>query len=556
MIPIFRAKLRPPPSPAHYVDRSRLLRLLDDLIAGPLTLVVAPAGTGKTSLLSGWATKTEKSTAWLSLDETDADAVQFWSGVVAALETVVPQCSKGARARLRRRNGVQDAVAQLLTDLEAQRPEVVLIVDDLQLVDADAAIAGTLVQFVLHLPTWLHVVLMSRRQPDLPLERLRGRGHLGELHFAELRFSHDEAVELVSRLTPSMRADERRTVAEDADGWAAGLQLAAIASRSEQAQRGRDLPGVGAEIAVVDYVFHEVLAAEDPELIEALTAVAVVDRVNSGLAHALTGRGDAVDILLRAEARGLFVNRLAPEGWFELHSLVREALVTDLSRRAPDRIAELHGRAAQWFDAEGEVVLALEHFHLAGQPDMALRVLAANEAELYDSGRETTIRRAIAAIPDSVVLSGLEPMIDYAWCHLLVNRRRFVELVEQSKWWGAQSEVDATISARLTMLESVAAMVNCDWTTAGELARQALTVLGDGWWRDPLGRFGWNQVAREVALSERWDETLDDVRQADISLKRDPHRRIAFEGTHALGLALVWAARRRPASGGWRRAPG
>lgn len=540
MIPILRAKLRPPPTPAHYVGRSRLLHLVDELVTAPLTLVVAPAGTGKTSLLSAWVSGTEMVTAWFSLDEADADAAQLWSGVVAAIETVVPRCGEGARVRLRRRNGAREAVVKLLTDLEAaEPPAVVLVIDDLQLVDADEAVAATLALFVQHVPSWLHVVLMSRRQPELPLDRLRARGHLGELHYAELRFSQDEATELVSRLLPTMPLEQVRSIAHDADGWAASLQLAAIASRSEQARRGRDLPGVGPEIAMVDYVFHELLAPEDPELVSVLADVSVVDRVNPHLARALTGRRDAVDLLLRAESRGLFVNRLAPEGWFELHSLVREALVGELSKRDPDRLGELHALAAKWFEGEGEVGLALEHFLLAGQPAMALRLLAANEAELYDTGRETTIRRAIAAIPDTVVLSGLEPMIDYAWCHLLVNRRRFLELVDQAKWWGGQSEVGATLSARLTMLEATAAVVSCDWATSGTLAREALETLGDGSWRDPLGRFGWSAVARDVAFSERWDETLEDVRRADLALKRDPQRRIAFEGTHALGLALA-----------------
>ena len=540
VIPIFRAKLRPPPTPARYVGRSRLLHLVDELVTAPLTLVVAPAGTGKTSLLSAWASGTEMVTAWLSLDETDADAAQFWSGVVAAIETVVPRCGEGARVRLRRRNGARDAVVKLLTDLEAaEPPAVVLVIDDLQLVDADESIAATLAQFVQHVPSWLHVVLMTRRQPELPLDRLRARGHLGELHYAELRFSQDEAIELVSRLLPSIPLEEVKSIADDADGWAASLQLAAIASRSEQAQRGRDLPGVRAEIAVVDYVFHELLASEDPELVSVLADVSVVDRVNPNLAHALTGRRDAVDLLLRAEARGLFVNRLAPEGWFELHSLVRDALVGELSKRDPDRLGELHARAAKWFEGEGEVALALEHLLLAGQPATALRLLAANEAELYDTGRETTIRRAIASIPDTVVLSGLEPMIDYAWCHLLVDRRRFLDLVEQAKWWGGQSEVDSTLGARLTMLEATAAVVSCDWAASGNLAREALKTLGDGWWRDPLGRFGWNAVARDLAFSERWDETLEEVRRADLALKRDPQRRIAYEGTRALGLALA-----------------
>ena len=211
--------------------------------------------------------------------------------------------------------------------------------------------------------------------------------------------------------------------------------------------------------------------------------------------HALTRRPDAVDLLLRAEARGLFINRLAPEGWFELHSLVRDALKSELSRRSPDRLAQQHARAAQWFEAEHEVALALEHYLLAGEGRTALRVLSANEAELYDTGRETTIWRGIAAIPDDVVVGDLEAMIDFAWCHLLVNRRRFLELVDQANWWAGQAELDGTLGNRLTMLEAIAAQVRCDWATAGALARQALDALGDSWWRDPLGRFGWNTVA-------------------------------------------------------------
>ncbi len=257
---------------------------------------------------------------------------------------------------------------------------------------------------------------------------------------------------------------------------------------------------------------------------------------------------------MQAEARGLFVTRLAPEGWFELHSLVRDALVSELSRRSPDRLAEQHARAAQWFEGEGEVAFALEHYLLAGQPRSALRLLATNEALLYDSGRETTVRRAIAAIPDTVVAGDLEPMIDYAWCHLLVNRRRFLELVDHATWWASPLHGrPEPLQARLTMLQSVAAQVNCDWAEAGRLARQVLVALGDSWWRDPLGRFGWNGVARDVALSERWDETSDEVREMELSLKRDPHRRIAFEGTRALGLAL--AGRPVDASGGRRRSP-
>ena len=335
------------------------------------------------------------SRAWLSLDETDSQPVEFWSGVMAALERAAPGCAGRSQALLGDGNGVGVAVAQLLTELDAAPgPDVVLIIDDVHLVDDDETVAGSLAQFVQHLPNWIHVVLLSRRQPRLPLGRLRARGQLGELNYAELRFTHDEAVELGSRLLPSMPADQIELLADRADGWAACVQLAAIVGRSERAQPSGGSPVVKAEMQMLDYVLHEVLGGEDPELVSVLTDVSVVDRVNPSLARALTGRVNVVDLLLKAEARGLFVHRLHHEGTFELHSLVRGALVSELGRLSPDRLAEQHSRAAQWFQAADEVMLAVEHYLLAGQPRTALRALAANEAASNDAGREATLRWA------------------------------------------------------------------------------------------------------------------------------------------------------------------
>ncbi len=182
---------------------------------------------------------------------------------------------------------------------------------------------------------------------------------------------------------------------------------------------------------------------------------------------------------------------------------------------------------------------AVEHYLRAGQPRTALRVLVAAEADSNGAGQEATVGRALAAIPYTVATADLELMIDFAWCHLLVNRRRFLELVDQATWRAATSGLDGPLQPRLGILAATAAVVSCDWAMSADLARQALADLGDAWWRDPLGRFGWNLVAREVALSERWDESLDEIRRADLALKRDPQRRAAFEGTYALGLALA-----------------
>ncbi len=379
----------------------------------------------------------------------------------------------------------------------------------------------------------------SRRVPKLPLDRLRARGRLGEVNFTELRFSPAEAKELLTGLAPTLSDDVIAAAADRADGWAASLQLAALAARSLRAQPAVDALRIDDSALVHDYVLREVLAAEAPEMVEALFELSVVERANSSLAVALTGRSDAGDLLLRAEARGLFVTRIGPEGWFAMHSLVRTVLMDEMAQRSPERLAQQQLRAARWFEDSGEVPLALDYLLAAGEPRAALRLLAAEHAMLYDTGREATTRRTIAGIPTSTAAADLQSMIEFAWCHLLVSRRRFLEIIEQATWWAAQCEPDGVLRARLTMLQSIAATIHGRWSETGALARLAMRDLGQEWWRDPLGRFGWNMITRGVALTERWDDAHDDVREAELALSRDPERRLTFEGTRALGQALA-----------------
>jgi LuxR family maltose regulon positive regulatory protein len=537
---LLRAKLRPPLPASHYVRRLRLVELLDELVNEPLTVVVAPAGAGKTSLLAGWWVESTLPVAWLSVDDSDRDAVQLWSGVVAALETLTPECGERALALLRRRGSLDETVRQLLVDLDTgDHSPAVLVIDDVHLVDDEDAISGSLMLFVQHLPAWLHVVLASRRVPKLPFDRLRAQGRLGEVNFTELQFSPAEAKELLTGLAPTLSDDAVAAAADRADGWAASLQLAALAARSLHAQQVFDAPRIDDGALLHDYVLHEVLAAEAPEMVEALFDLSVVERANSSLAIALTGRSDAGDLLLRAEARGMFVARIGREGWFAMHSLVRTVLMDELARRSPERLPQQHLRAARWFEEAGEVPLALDYLLAAGEPRQALRLLAAEHANLYDTGREAITLRTIAAIPTSTAAADLQSMIEFAWCHLLVNRRRFLELVEQTTWWARQSEPDDALRARLTMLQSIAATIHGRWTETGALARLAMRDLGQGSSTDPLGRFGWNMIAREIALTARWDDAQDDEREAELALSRDPERRLTFEGTRALGEALA-----------------
>ncbi len=292
----------------------------------PLTLVVAPAGTGKTSLVATWAATSTSPTGWLSLDESDHDATHFWTGVLVALEALIGNELPHAHTLLQRPGSVDQAVAGLLDDLEAiDGSTSTLVIDNAHLVDDNPEAVSSLAVFLQHLPLWLHVVLLARRTPLLPLARMRARGELGELGYADLRFLDDEAGEMLRIFAPSLEETTIQEVVARADGWAAGLQLAALAARSTRPGQ-EERPEDREYLFVSDYVWREVFAAESSELVDALLDVAVVDRVNPNLAMCLSGVADAHALLAEAESRGLFVTRLGSSDWYEIHILVRERL--------------------------------------------------------------------------------------------------------------------------------------------------------------------------------------------------------------------------------------
>ena len=522
--------------------RPRLIKLLDCAVESQVTLVTAGAGTGKTTLVAAWAAETTKATAWVSLDNTDRGVGAFWATMIAGLGVLVPGCGAGAIALLRRGGApgtIAEVVGELLDDLDVQDVDTsVLVVDDLHVVDDVEAITASLNLYVRHLPAWLHLVLLSRRDVGLPSERLRAEGLLGEVQFAELRFAPDESREVLRLLAPDMSEQNVEMATARADGWAAGLRLAALAARSAAARSSAE-PTSGHDRLVHDFFLMDVLEAEDPDLVEFLFGIAVAERVSQDLAEALTHRSDAYECLSRAEARGLFINRLGASGWFQMHSLARVALTAELASRSTEQFVEQHARAARWFEQMGETPLALEHWLLAGHKRDALRLLAEKTADLYDGGREETIRTVMAAISPDIVTTDLQAMIEYTWCHLLVDRRRFGELVDQLAWWANRSNAEQPLRGHVTHLQSANAIINGRWVEGGALARAALRDLGDEAWRDPFGRFCPNLIARETALCERWDDDSEEVRENRLALGRDPKRRLAFEGTRALGEALA-----------------
>ncbi len=536
----FGAKFRVRAPSAPFVERPRLTDLLDQMADVPVILVVAPAGSGKTSLAAHWLTHADGASAWLALEDADGDIVSFWAGVIGALDESVPGCGTEALIRLKRPDGVAEAAHALIAAFAGgEHGPVRLVIDDLHRVDANIGIIRSLEVLIEHLPAGLQLVLLSRRSPDLATERLQARGRLAQVRFPQLRFSQAESVEMLSLLAPAMADGEVASAAERADGWAAALQLSALATRSVRAQPVATSPWVEHDRIVDDYVWRELLEAEDTAVVGTLLATCVVERVNPSLAEALTGRADAMQHLVAAEARGLFVHRLDAHSWYEVHALVRQMLRNELERRSPDLLLAQHARAARWFEEAGEHTAALDHWIAAGRLREALRLLASTTAVLYDTGREATIMRVMSHIPLGVATADIESMMEYAWCHLLVNVDGFVEAVNQASAAAARTEVAPLLRARLSTLEAIALTVTGEWVRGQAQISQALDAFEGRFRADPVGRFGWNMVARGIALAESWDDLAPDVVGARRALALDPGRQVAYEGTRALGLALA-----------------
>jgi LuxR family maltose regulon positive regulatory protein len=536
---VFTSKLRPP-AHAGLLRRPRLLRLLDEVLTAPVTLVVAPAGSGKTSLLATWVADADVPSAWLDLDDADSDPVRLWTGLLAALGGLVPGVGTDAMALLGARADAEDVAAALIAELDDASVEAaVLVVDDTHLVRPGTESARALTAFAEHLPRWLHLVVIGREGIELPIARRRGQGSLGEVRYEELRFSEEESARLLTHLAPHLPAAGVARASHRSDGWAAALRLTALASRSAWARGKAGGPDdLGADEHLLKrYLRDEVLLSLSPGTLAALRAAAVVERIDGALAEAMTGDRAAGGLLDEAAERGLFLTRLDELGCHQLHALARELLLADLAATTPDLLRVLHSRAARWFDTRGEFVLGLQHWLEAGAFREALHSLYVHGTALYDSGHEETVARALARIPDDVIRADRTTELEYAWANVVVDSPTLLRTVDHLVQVPADDGPE--IAGGLLVLRSIAAVHRGRWADCGTLAHEALTTLGPDATRDPLGRHGWNMVARSLALGEHWDDDSPAVRAARIGVGVDAPRRLALEATRAVGQVLA-----------------
>ncbi|MDN5930558.1 MAG: LuxR C-terminal-related transcriptional regulator [Pseudonocardia sp.] len=377
--------------------RARLVMLLDGCGANQVTLVSAPAGFGKTQLLTDWATTHREQTAWVSLDEDDNDDHRFWAAVLTAIGSCLGPESPVHRLVVPAAPSADPRfLADVASIVDAVTSPIRLVLDDVHELTAAAPLHG-LATLVRDRSPGMRLVLSSRTDPPLHVARLRLGGELSEIRAEHLRFSLPEAEAMLAAESVPVRPEQVRLLVEQTEGWAAGLRLAAMSLRDTDDPDGflADLAGNGR--AVSDYLIGEILSRLAPETLEVLRAVCICDRLPAELAVALSLRSDAGEVLDALEHETALVLS-SGEGrvWYRIQPLLRAHLRADLTRRRPDLAVALHARAADWFAAHRRPEHALTHARLGGRADQVAALLRRHAIALIATGGHSAVQATIA----------------------------------------------------------------------------------------------------------------------------------------------------------------
>ena len=395
------------------VSRPRLLAQLDDGAQQLLTLVSAPAGAGKTTLLAAWSAEGKRPgpVVWLSLDPGDNEPARFWAYALAALCRSGAVPAKSALRTLAPRAGPETAFLSLLvTGLAELTTPVVLILDDVQEL-TDASVLRGLAFLLRHAPAQLRVILATRVDPPLPLQRLRISGQFSQLREADLAFTTPEVADLLAACDPQPRLseDDLALLQARTEGWAAGLRLAALSLQDQPDPHRFVIEFAGDDQSIADYLVGEVLDRQPEELRSFLLRTCIVGELDGDLADALTGGHDGEWTLARLARANTFVQALGSRGrTYRYHQLFAELLRCELRRQAPGEIAELHRRAAHWYASRGLVIDAIGQTLTAGDGREAADMMVEHGLSLILRGEAATLDQLGGQLPAELVQSDPE----------------------------------------------------------------------------------------------------------------------------------------------------
>ena len=479
---LIATKLAIPPVRSSLVPRPRLFQRLEASLQHPLTLLAAPAGFGKTVVLSAWARPRQQSVAWVSLDSSDNDPAQFWSYALTALDALHPGIGATPLSLLQSAQSasIETVLAALIDSLGALPQHIALILDDYQVIE-ESPIHRAMTFLLEYLPPQFHLVLASRVDPPLPLSRLRARHRLMELRADDLRFTFTEAASFLNEMMGFQLAEHDIVALETrTEGWIAGLQLAALSMQGRKDIAGFVSAFAGSHRYIVDYLTEEVLHQQSEQVRSFLLQTSILERLCGSLCDAVTGQSDGQGMLEQLELANLFLLPLDDErSWYRYHHLFAEALRFRLTQAHPGLLPILHQRASAWFERHGFIPEAVNHAFAARDFERAATLIEPILYQMFSHGTHTTVRHWLEALPEEVLFNRPSLCLLYAWAFLYVGEiescKRPLEVAERA--WRAEGNLSRL--GEVYIFQASIALVQGDAIRARACAQEALPLLAE-----------------------------------------------------------------------------
>jgi LuxR family maltose regulon positive regulatory protein len=459
--PVIESKVSPPPVRAGMVARQRLLSELAASQHGVVALF-APAGYGKTTLLSQLVDAHDGPVAWLTLDRLDNDALVLMSYLGAAFDRVRPIGPQTASAlSTGGRRVLASAVPRLVSELDTWPGRGLLVLDDVHVL-TDRTALDAVTALLDHIPGHISVAIAGSSHPDIPFARMAVHRDLLELGAADLALDNDETAALVSSAGHTLSADELDTLKARTEGWAAGLYLATLALGRNRSDYGPIASFGGADMHVAAYLRSEFEAGLDADDMTFLTRSVVLERVSPTIAEAVTELPAAGERLRRLAARSQLVQELpASEPTYRYHNLLKDFLAAELETREPGATTTLHRRAAVWYHAAGESTLAIEHALAGGDRDVAARFVTAAAHSTHQRGRTATIERWLGAFDRNAFERHPPLAVIASWIYLLTGRGdeadAMLDIAERRNHHGPPGDGSASFASQRALLRAVMA---------------------------------------------------------------------------------------------------
>jgi LuxR family maltose regulon positive regulatory protein len=484
---LLRTKFYVPAVHPNQVSRPRLIDLLNEGMDKTLILVSAPAGYGKSTLVSRWLKETGVPSAWLSLDTEDNDPVRFLQYLLTAFQPIAPGIGGNLLEMLQ--PAQQENIINLLTnELASTSGSFALVLDDFHVINSEAVIK--IIAYLLdHLPPQKHLVLLTRIDPPLPLSRLRVRNQLMDIRAEQLRFTHDEiAAFLNDMMKLKLSADDLSAIEKRTEGWIAGLQLAGLSMQNSKDIHGFVSAFTGSHYYIMDYLVEEVLRHQPGNVVDFLMQTSILDHICGPLSESVIdirpgGLLDGQTILESLERMNLFVIPLDDERrWYRYHHLFADVLKKRLEQHYPDLLPKLHLRASRWFEQNGLISEAIRHALTAGDQDRAIQLIEQNGPLLLIGGELANLRNWIKAVESK---SKTHPWIFIikAWLFILTGQHALAEeMLQSAEKLISSLEADAQIKimqGAISTGRSYRSFMIGDTNRTATFARQAVEELPD-----------------------------------------------------------------------------